>query len=89
MTGRMTVTEPTPEQIEAQAAQTRAALDAKLHELERRLSPREQMRRVREQVAPGRYLGLAAVTAVAVGTALAYRGLRKEYGSRETADYCF
>ena len=38
--------EMSPEEIQIQIAQRRAALDAKIHELERRLSPREQMARM-------------------------------------------
>ena len=66
-----------PEEIQVQIAQRRAALDAKIHELERRLSPREQMARVRSQLRPEPYLGWIAVSAVAAGAALAYRGLRR------------
>ena len=69
------------EEIQIQIAQRRAALDAKIHELERRLSPREQMARMRSTVSsrmsPEPYLGLMAAGAVAAGAALAYRGLRR------------
>lgn len=77
MTSSTGFMEPTPEQLEAQVANTRASLDSKLHELERRLSPREQVQRLRSRVEPERYLGATAATAVAVGAALAYRGLRR------------
>lgn len=63
-----------PEEIQTQIAQTRASLDAKIHELERRLSPREQMARMRSQLNPASYLGVIAAGAVAAGAALAYRG---------------
>ena len=69
--------EITPEEIQVQIAQRRAALDAKIHELERRLSPREQMARVRSQLRPEPYLGWLAAAAVAAGAVLAYRGLRR------------
>ena len=69
--------ELSPEEIQAHIAQRRAALDAKIHELERRLSPREQMARVRSTLRPEPYLGLMVAAAIAAGTALAYRGLRR------------
>ena len=69
--------EMTPEEIQVQIAHRKAALDAKIHELERRLSPREQMARVRSQLRPEPYLGWLAAGAVAAGAALAYRGLRR------------
>jgi hypothetical protein len=79
-----TETMRSPEEIQVHMAQRRAALDAKIHELERRLSPREQMARVRSQLNPEAYLGWLAVAAVAAGATLAYRGLR---GARP-ADLC-
>lgn len=66
-----------PDEIENQIVLRRAALDAKIHELERRLSPREQIHRVREQLNPSSYLGVIAATAVAAGAALAYKGWRR------------
>ena len=74
-----------PEEIETQIAQTRASLDAKIHELERRLSPREQMARMRSQLNPEPYLGLLAASAVAAGVALAYRGWRRCQGTNGVA----
>ena len=66
-----------PEEIESQIAHTRASLDAKIHELERRLSPREQMARMRSQFNPESFYGLIAAGAVATGAALAFRGWRR------------
>ena len=74
-----TETRRSPEEIEMQIAHTRASLDAKIQELERRLSPREQMSRVRAQLNPEPYLGCIAATAVAAGAALAYRGWRRAH----------
>ena len=72
-----TETMRSPEEIQQQIARRRASLDAKIQELERRLSPREQMARVRAQLSPELYLGLIAATAVAAGAAMAYRGIRR------------
>ena len=68
-----------PDEIERDIARRRASLDAKIHELERRLSPREQMTRVRSQLNPEPYLGVIAATAVAAGAALAYTGWRRSH----------
>lgn len=68
-----------PEEIRVDIAHRRAALDAKIQELERRLSPREQVARVRSQLSPEPYLGWIAATAVAAGAALAYRGIRRSH----------
>lgn len=75
MTGA-TETMRSPEEIQMHIAHRRASLDAKIHELERRLSPREQMARVRSRLNPQPYLGWIAASAVAAGAAMAYRGLR-------------
>ena len=76
-----TYTMRSPEEIQTQIAQTRASLDAKIHELERRFSPREQITRVRAQLNPEPYLGVIAASAVAAGAALAYRGWRRSHHS--------
>ena len=68
-----------PEAIQAQIAHTRASLEAKIHELERRLSPREQVAWVKSQLTPEPYLGCIAATAVAAGVALAVRGWRRSH----------
>ena len=80
-----TDTTRTPEEIQEHILLRRAALDAKIHELERRLSPREQVARMRSQLSPEPYLGVLAATAVATGAALAYRGLRRSRGSNGAA----
>jgi predicted nucleic acid-binding protein len=80
-----TETMQSPEEIQLQIALRRASLDAKINELERRLSPREQMARVRSQLNPEPYLGWIAATAVATGAALAYRGLRRPRRSNGVA----
>ena len=79
-----------PEQIETQIAETRASLDAKIHELERRLSPREQMARMRSQLSPEPYLGVIAAGVIAAGAALAYRGWRRVHanGNGASIDDC-
>jgi uncharacterized protein DUF3618 len=69
--------EPTPDEIESRIAERRAALDEKLVELEHRLSPAEQVQRLRARLDPQPYLGIAAASAIAVGTALALRGWRR------------
>lgn len=76
--------ERSPAEIEAHIQATRAALDRKLTALEHRLSPREQLARVkarmgdmnREAVA-----GWAAVGAVAAGAALALSGWRRYHAN--------
>jgi hypothetical protein len=73
-----------PEAIQADILRRRAALDLKIHEIERRLSPREQMARVRSHLRPEPYLGVLAAAAVATGAALAYRGLRRTWHSNGT-----
>jgi hypothetical protein len=76
-----TETMRSPEEIQNHIAERRALLDAKIHELERRLSPREQLARVRAQLNPEPYLGVLAATAVAAGAALAYGGWRRVHHS--------
>ena len=66
-----------PAEIEASIEQKRASLDRKIEELERRLSPREQLSRVRARLNPEAYTGMAAVGAVAAGTLMAMRGWRR------------
>lgn len=73
----MDLVERSPEELEMRVAETRASLDMKIHELERRLSPRQQMRRVRAQLNPEPYLGAAAAAAVVTGAALAVKGWRR------------
>ena len=75
-----------PEEIQSEIAHRRASLDAKIHELERRLSPRAQMTRVKAQLNPEPYLGAIAATAVAAGAALAYRGWRRSHGNGHSLD---
>ena len=79
MIGSTTETMRKPDEIERDIARRRALLDAKIHELERRLSPREQMTRMRSQLNPEPYLGVIAATAVAAGAALAYTGWRRSH----------
>ena len=62
--------------LEANIADTRSSLDRKIQELERRLSPRRIKERVRGTLNPEPYLPWIALSAVAVGTVLAARGLR-------------
>jgi hypothetical protein len=71
------ILERSPEQIEADIVARRASLDRKLHDLETRLSPKARFNELRARVHPQEYLGLAAVAAVATGTALAVRGFRR------------
>lgn len=70
-----------PEVIEAEITRTRASLDRKLHELERRLSPAHRFAQVREQVREridvGPIAAWGAVAAVAVGSVMAVSGLRR------------
>ena len=66
-----------PEAIESRIASTRSSLDAKLHELERRLSPRARLVELQERVRPQDYVGAAAAAAIAVGVGLAFAGWRR------------
>jgi hypothetical protein len=56
----MDLVERSPEELELRIAETRAALEMKIHELERRLSPRERVRRVRARLSPEPYLAPVA-----------------------------
>ena len=69
--------ERSPAEIEANIAATRASLDSKLERLESKLSPRARFNEMKGRVHPQRYLGLAAVAAIATGAAMAVRGLRR------------
>ena len=80
----MTMTElddRTPEQIERDIVNTRESLKGKLNELEHRLSPVERVREVREHLTPESVAPWAAVGAIATGTVLALRGLRRHRSS--------
>jgi Protein of unknown function (DUF3618) len=63
--------------LEGNIAATRASLDRKIDELERRFDPRRIKMRVRAKLNPEPYLGWIAASAVAVGGVLAARGLRR------------
>ena len=73
----------TPEQIERDIANTRESLKGKLSELEHRLSPGERMREVRQRLTPETVAPWAAVGAIATGTVLALRGLRRHRPSTD------
>ena len=81
----MNTMEETPRElseIEADIARTRASLNRKLIELEKRLSPSHQIAQVKARYNPRRldprpYPEWIAVAAVAVGTVLALRGWRQ------------
>jgi hypothetical protein len=73
----MDLVERSPEELELRIAETRAALEMKIHELERRLSPRERVRRVRARLSPEPYLAPVAAAAVVAGAALAVTGWRR------------
>ena len=80
----MTMTEldhMTPEEIERNIATTRASLKGKLNELEHRLSPGERMHEMRQHFNADAVAPWAAVGAIATGTALAMRGLRRRHTS--------
>jgi hypothetical protein len=79
------LTERSPEELEMRIAETRASLDMKVQELERRLSPREQARRVRARLDPEPYLGVGAAAAVVTGAVMAAVGLRRRR-QRETVE---
>jgi hypothetical protein len=74
---RLDVTERSPEEIQSQITQTRASLDAKVYELERRLSPRARLQQLKSQAGDDRTIAWAAVAAVATGAGLALSGWRK------------
>lgn len=71
------LTERSAEELELRIAETRAAIETKVEELERRFSPREQVRRVRARVKPEQYLGAGAAAAVVTGAVLATVGWRR------------
>lgn len=77
------ITAPTPEvaSLERDIAHTRAALDRKVDEIERRLRPAEITEtlkaRVREKLDPEPYLGWIATSLVAIGGVMAVRGWRQ------------
>ena len=71
------LTEQSPEELEMRIAETRASLDVKVRELERRLSPREQARRVRARLNPEPFLGFGAAAAVVTGAVMATLGLKR------------
>lgn len=72
-----------PAVIEREIVHTRASLQRKIEALQHRLNPRERVREETERVKaavrnvdPTPYAGVAALGAVALGTAMAVRGLR-------------
>jgi hypothetical protein len=70
-------TDRSPEEIQSQIAETRAALDRKVQELERRLSPSARLQQLRSHAGDDRTIAWAAVAAVATGAGLALNGWRK------------
>ena len=70
-----------PAEIESRIEQKRASLDRKLRALDYKLSPREQLHRVRDRVNADSVLGWAAVGAVATGALLAVNGWRRHHGA--------
>jgi hypothetical protein len=76
---------------EAEIAETRASLERKIEELERRLSPEHIKAQVRGKLNPEPYYGLIAASAVAVGGAMVARGLRRrrraERNARDAREY--
>lgn len=71
-----------PEDIEARIVETRASLERRLEELERRLSPREHLKRVATRVHAQQYVPWAAAAAILAGLYLAVRGLRRYHHVR-------
>ena len=71
---------PTIATLETEIAETRDSLGRKLHEIGRRLQPSEIKSEVKEAVKqrldPNPYLGYIAGGLIAVGTAMAVKGLR-------------
>lgn len=65
-----------PAEIEAGIARTRASLDRKIEEIEKRLDPRRQWAQARHRYETP-VLAWAAVTAVAAGAWMAVSGLRR------------
>lgn len=68
--------------LEMDIAETRQSLDRKLNEIGRRLQPSEMKSElkeaVKERLDPSPYLGYIAGGLIAVGTAMAVRGLRNQ-----------
>ena len=73
--------ERSPAEIESRIEQKRASLDRKLSALEHKLSPREQLHRVKDRVNTESVMGWAAVGAVAAGALLAVNGWRRHHGA--------
>lgn len=81
--------ERSPAEIEANIQATRAALDSKLSALEHKLSPREQLARMRSKVRHvdrDAVAGWGAVSAIAVGTVLALAGWRRYHANGRALD---
>ena len=70
-----------PAEIESRIEQTRASLDRKLSALEHKLSPRQQLHRVKDRMNTESVMGWAAVGAVATGAWLAVNGWRRHHGA--------
>lgn len=77
MTQSVDLSQAPPEAIELRIASTRASLDDKLYELERRLSPKARLSDLQQRVRPEQYMGAAAAAAVALGACLAVAGWRR------------
>jgi hypothetical protein len=79
-----------PDQIESQIQQTRASLNRKLGELERRLSPRGQVASLKREAlahAP-QVAAWGAVAAVATGAAMAVSGWLKTRNPGDSHSAC-
>jgi hypothetical protein len=79
------IIERSPAEIESRIEEKRADLERKLEQLEKRLSPREQFQRMKARIDPERYIGWAALGAVATGTYLAVNGWRRAHRSSNGA----
>lgn len=75
------ITERSPAEIESRIEEKRADLERKLEALEHRLSPREQLERMKARINPEPYIGWAALGAVATGAFLAVNGWRRAHRS--------
>jgi hypothetical protein len=75
-----------PDQIESRIETTRASLNRKLGELERRLAPRAQVESLRReaQAHTPQLLAWGAVAAVAMGTAMVVSGWRRTRGADDS-----
>ena len=77
-----------PDALEEQIRDTRAALDSKLDELQRRLDPRVRVEELKSDLKArwdsGRYLGWVAAGAVATGAVMAAAGWRRARESNGT-----